>query len=125
MPPDFLKPTTKSELPNTLLSAENDRVKLTLNEAKTGYIKFVKEGNDSMIHINKAYFPFWTASVNGKEVDLIEENNGMSFFVPDGDNNIILQIKSTPIQKIANILTIIGIVLIAAVIIVKKKKKNE
>ena len=125
MPPDFLKPMTKSELPSALLSAENDRVKLTLNEARTGYIEFVKEGNDSMIHINKAYFPFWTVSVNGKKVDLIEENNGVSFFVPDRDNNIILQIKSTPIQKIANILTIIGIVLIAAVIIVKRKKKNE
>lgn len=125
MPSDFLKPMAKSELPSMLLSAENDRVKLTLNEVKTGYIKLVKEGNDSVIHVNKAYFPSWEASLEGKNLKIEEINNGMQFYLPDGKQIAEMRIKSTPIQIIGNMLTIIGIVIVFVVIIVKKKKLYE
>lgn len=125
MPPDFLKPITKSELPSMLLSAENDRVSLTLNEAKTGYMQFVKEGNDSMVHINKAYFPSWEVRSEGKSLKIEKVNNGMQFYLPDGKQIVEMRMKSTPTQTIGNMLTIIGIVTVFVVIIVKKKKLYE
>lgn len=125
MPPDFLKPMEEAELPNTLLSAENARVNLTLNEVKTGYIKFMKEGNDSMVHINKAYFPSWEAKLGDKSLKIEKVNSGMQFYLPEGKQFVEMRIKSTPIQTIGNMFTIIGIVAVFAVIIVKKKKLYE
>ena len=121
MPSDFIKPKKKSELPETFLTAESDRVKLSLQEVRTGYIRFVKEGNDSTVHINKAYFPSWQAEANGSNLEIERVNNGMNIYMPDGEYLVTLSIKSTRIQLLGNVFTVIGIAAVFAVIIVKRK----
>ncbi len=124
MPRDFDKPLAQDNLPEELVAASVG-VSIDNVTSRTGFIEIKKSGNSGVIHINKAYFPAWEGSIDGKNIDITKSNTGMYIQVPEGEKEITLRIGSTPIQVIGNTLTIIGIVAVIVAIIAKKKKLYE
>lgn len=76
--------------------------KIEIKELKsTDYLFTVDSKESSKILINTAYFPGWTAEINGRRMS-IEENGGkMILKLYSGVNNVRIFLDSTPIQKIS------------------------
>lgn len=75
---------------------------------------------DARVVDNTLYFPGWTVSVDGRQLDLVQEliyqdpnHRGlMTFKVPAGESRVVVVFVDTKLRKIANILSIGGLVAI-------------
>ncbi len=70
-----------------------------------------------MMHSNLAYFPAWNVSVDGREQKPVFSPAGMDILIPSGTHTVSVIFHQTPIEKIADIISVIGILLLIADII--------
>jgi hypothetical protein len=108
--------------------------KFILN-SKTGKVKDEKMGiekiqasfdieSDSSVTINSFYFPNWEAKIDGRKVSIAPDSNGlMSVFFGKGNHNLELKFGISNTEKIANIISFLGLVILFAVITFPKKIK--
>ncbi len=84
-----------------------------IDELKSTSYSFAVDSNeDSKILINTAYFPGWTAEIDGKRID-IEENEGKIVLgVPSGTNNVRIFLDNTPIQKLSYVYFLISVLVL-------------
>lgn len=118
MPPGFSKPKDDESIVKSLVNNENVRVV----EDKSNYAKLAAEDSGGRILINKAFFPSWTAFVNGQKTELREEKNGVSILLLPGKSEIELKFLQTPVQIAGNLVSLISFIILVAVIIIKRKK---
>lgn len=65
-----------------------------------------KEG---VVEVNIAYFPDWTAKINGSEIDVVETKNGtFEVKVPPGENQLEIVLKSTKLQTVSLIISVLS-----------------
>ncbi len=121
MPPDFIKPVSRRQLPQEILEIEGGSAVVLLTNSRTNYLEFTKDGEAIYVHINKAHFPSWEARVNGKKIELKKVSRGMKIYLPEGKQEVVMQFLTTPIQRVGNLFTLIGITVVFAVIIAKRK----
>ena len=124
MPAGFNKPRDPEELPEDIIETSK-LLSVSLINYKTGYLEFMKVGGEGVVQINKAYFPSWTAYSENGQLEIIENNRGMAIYLPEGNHSVVMSFDPTINQRIGNVMSLIGLVLIIAVIIVKKKKLYE
>lgn len=75
---------------------------------------------------NTLYFPGWTIAVDGRPLDLVDEliyqdpnHRGlMTFRVPAGEHRIVVSFGETKLRKMANVLSIGGVMLFIAAFLV-------
>lgn len=109
MPRDFDKPKQISEIAN-INSVKAQGVKILSSEKKTNNVNY-KVSLDSKTNVifPLAYFPAWKATVNDREVRIVENKKGIMLTLPKGNNDIHFYYKSTVVELIANLITIAGI----------------
>lgn len=109
MPRGFDKPKQVSEIAN-INSIKAQGVKVLSNEKKTNNVSYkLFLDKESNIIFPLAYFPAWKAKINDSEVNLVENKKGILLTVPKGNSTIHFYYKSTPIELLANLITIAGI----------------
>ena len=82
----------------------------------------VEAKNPQSIIFPLAYFPAWKGYVNGKQINIVENKKGIGIQLPIGKSQILLKYESTPVEKIANLISITGIIsLIVGIIYFRKK----
>ncbi len=126
LPPDFKKPKNKSDLPQNILdfvrgsgSAHIDK------ETTTDLIASIVVIDDAIIRIQKAYFPAWRIRVNGEE-KIPQIKNGVYYLaLSPGNYRMEMSFVQTPIEKLANSLSLIGIFTFVAGIIYAHKKTSK
>lgn len=113
-----LMPLWVKELPK---SAPSDRVfikgkgTITSLSMKSSSISFtVNLLTNSIIRVNKIYYPGWIAYVNGKSIPITFNNpeGVMELSLPQGMNTVILQFKETPLRLFADFLSIIAVIVL-------------
>lgn len=71
---------------------------------------------DSKIQFHTIYFPGWKFSLDGKDSPIITNYPGLEGLiiadVPKGVHSLSLEFKETPLRKTANLLSLIGVVLL-------------
>lgn len=80
---------------------------------------------DRIIQVNTIYFPGWIVKVNGKNAN-ISYNNDLGVIrlnLLKGENNVLLTFTETPVRAIADLISIISLVLIFAFSVLNKKHK--
>ena len=118
LPKNFVKPNNYSETPNSYLSSDLP-------------IKIHKEETDEIvatIHSNKkqrmttsiAYFPFWKVYVNKREQNYINEKGRISILLEKGSNEVNIKIGQTKVEKVSNIISIVGFGVLLIGIILKR-----
>lgn len=126
MPVGFQKPKNKNHIPASPFEIEKGQGNLKILENKTGVLRSeVIMRTDGQVRINKAYFPAWRLFVDNEEVAINKIPQGMSFNIPKGNHNINLIFKQTPIEKIADILTLTGSMILIIGIIKSRKIFNH
>ncbi len=56
-----------------------------------------------------AFYPSWKGYLNEKEVPLFENAKGILVNIPQGEHRLRLTFKQTPVELLANLLTVVGI----------------
>lgn len=92
---------------------------IKINKLKsTSYSFRVDSKENSRILINTAYFPGWTAEIDGKRTNINENEGKMVLDLPSGTNNVRVFLDSTPIQKLSYVYFLTSILGLA---LLKKK----
>lgn len=80
-------------------------------------LKVVAE-TESKLRINTMYFPGWTTTVDGKSADCavskrtlphIDDSGLVVCLVPAGNHELVHEYRALPLQKLGNLLTLVGI----------------
>jgi uncharacterized membrane protein len=104
-PGDFFNTKWLAQVPKKEKNKIEDvdgSVKIKIVELKSTSYEFETNATkSSKLIINTAYFPGWTAEINGMNVRLENYNGRMSLKVPKGGNSIRIFLDSTPIQKLS------------------------
>lgn len=90
--------------------SENVKIK----ELKSTFYLFIVDSKEnSEILINTAYFPGWTAEVNGIRTNIENSKGKMFMGLPRGKNNIQIRLESTLIQKVSYIYFLMSVIILA------------
>ncbi len=109
LPKNFSKPKTKNEVPNNKLTATNNKTTITMQENRTQqFSAIISSPVTTKLFINLAWFPAWHIYINNSEAKFIQRDNGLELTIPKGEHIATAKFIQTPIETIANILTLIG-----------------
>lgn len=123
MPKDFSKQNSLDEIIKEKISVLQGSVRINSLRVKTQEINaLVYSEGPSIIKINIAYFPFWEILIDSNKVLFKAYSNGIIVSLPEGHHTVIARISQTTIEKIANILSIAGVSILAVGIIYGRKK---
>lgn len=81
--------------------------KILLNYVNsTGYMLQINSGKGGNIIVNTAYFPGWSAYIDGMKTELnIEKEGNFSFSVPQGFHKLLITFEDTFVRKLATIIS--------------------
>ena len=85
---------------------------------------FTTKTNDAhaILRVNTVYFPGWKVMVNGQEVPISINKNGlMEFPVLKGENRVEVDLKETSIQQLSQIFSFISVIVICWILLGIKK----
>lgn len=128
MPKNFTKPKDVSQIITQKINKKTLDGQIIRQHEKTQ--EFLYEMYviiPSTIHVNIAYFPGWHAFIDNKQIQYKITNKGLVIDVPQGQHTVLLQLQETPIERLANILSLtsIGIALLGIILIRKLDTKYE
>jgi hypothetical protein len=109
LPKNFTKPKTQSEIPNNKFTITGNKAKITMQQDKTQqFSALIYSTRTSKLIINLAWFPAWHVYINNSETHFDKPNNGLELTIPKGNHKVTARFIETPIETIANILTLAG-----------------
>lgn len=125
LPSDFIKPKDSDQIPLAILSENSDIDKLVIskNTNKEKIIFFNLE-KDKTVIFNLTYFPAWSMVADGKKEKGEIQRNGL-FAMPfaKGVHEVNFVFSQTPLERYANYISLLGILLLSIGIIYSWKKK--
>lgn len=123
MPQNFAKPKNPNEIPGSKFTAENSKMKIELlrDATQQSSAKITSVQNSSVV-INLAYFPSWHVYLDNSEIHYKVLNNGIRIAMPPGEHILTVKFVETPIEKLANLLTLAGVMVLVIGIITSRKE---
>lgn len=125
LPKGFQKPSSLEELPAGNAYLENGGELLVENPKSTFFNIQFKTSKENTLHINKAYFPSWEATLNGKKLHISSTPTGMEMELPKGEGKVLLSWNNTSLQSFGNIISVIAASVLFAVIIFLSRMKKK
>lgn len=111
LPENFAKPRRENEIPSSKFTAQNNTTKITMLEDRVQQFSAeITSDQNSIIHINLAYFPAWHIFLDNSEISYQVISKGLRVTVPKGEHKLSAKFIQTPIQKLGNVLTITGVI---------------
>jgi hypothetical protein len=123
LPQGFIVPQTYYQIPD-VSSLRTSELNVIIVERKTNYIKLnleVFKPNNYVLPL--AYFPAWNAELDGKKVEITQNNRGSVIYFPEGKHTLELRFVETTTERIANLISLAGILVIIVGIIRLRLKK--
>lgn len=122
LPGNFSKPETKDEIVKEKFeiikgSAQISNEVFTINKIYAD----ISANTESEVLIKIAYFPAWNLYLNNSKHDFKISDKGIMTVIPDGESKLRLEFRQTNLEKVANILSISGMLGLLAVIIVGRR----
>lgn len=124
MPKNFQKPKDLRYVVGQKLTSKMKNPITTSAQLANYQGYFLKTNSYDLLHFNTAYFPAWHLFINGKEVAYKIVPTGMEYsIVSPGSYVIDLIFQQTLIEKIANSISLVGVLMLAVGIM--KKGRHE
>ncbi len=122
MPKNFNKPKSENQIVNNKILPAESSVKILYGVQDTKSLQaFIDVPKDTKVKINTAFFPAWTAFVDGKKAELYATNQGVNIFMSSGKHTFNMEFIETPIEKLANFISLTGLfILIIGIIPLKR-----
>lgn len=123
MPKGFKKPKNKNEVSDGKFKLLKGNASVTSQSIKTQVKEYkINALTPSIFLIPLAYFPAWEVYIKGKQVPYKVLVDGISVSLPIGNWPLKLVYKETPYEKLGNLISLGGILLLFAGIIHTRKK---
>ncbi len=123
LPKGFKTPENANEIIQEKITGENIQIKNLENKTNKISATINSRGeNEVIVHI--PYFPSWKYYLNGKSVESQQVDTGILINVSKGENILEGKFEETNIQKLANLLTVSGVLILVAGIIYAKRKQK-
>lgn len=122
LPKGFKVPGTAYDIPD-ISNLTTKELSISILERKTQYTRLsldVFKSGDYILPF--AYFPAWKAKIDQKSVNITQNPRGIVIKFPKGKHIFELNFTQTPIEKLANLLSLSGVLLLFAGIIRIKPK---
>jgi uncharacterized membrane protein len=124
MPIRFAKPTDPNQIVNEKVTGENTKVIETKSKTNDLLVKITADKR-TKVDVRIPYFPAWKFYVNGANVNFEVTNKGVSLLLPSGQSTVEAKFEQTKVEKIANLLSLSGILILIAGTIYYKRKENS
>ncbi|MBI2195604.1 MAG: glycosyltransferase family 39 protein [Candidatus Levybacteria bacterium] len=125
MPKDFPRPTSEVDIARERVIFNPNDVQINSKIDKTNAIELDLDAiRPTKVHFNIAYFPSWKLSVDGMSQGSIV-NKGYDVSLPSGKHQVEMKFKESNIEKVADLISLAGLVAIAIGIIRFKKKSKH
>ncbi|MFH1832959.1 MAG: 6-pyruvoyl-tetrahydropterin synthase-related protein [Candidatus Levyibacteriota bacterium] len=123
MPKDFFKPKSFEQISTKIISSEDKPIIINVLSSKTqSFTAKVYALDHASVLLNIAYFPAWNVFIDEKVFNYQITNQGLRIEFPKGEHNLTVKFIETPIERISNILSLIGITVIIIGIIYARKR---
>lgn len=111
MPKYFSKPQDKKDIVKSKFSVVQGQAEINDIEVKAQKMaaKVEVASQPTLVLIKTAYFPSWNLYLNNKQHKYDITKQGLITALPPGNHSLLLRIEQTPLEKSANLLSIIGI----------------
>lgn len=122
LPKGFQVPESENQIPD-ISNLKTPELSIRILKRKTQYIKLelnIKREGTYILPL--AYFPAWQAKIDGKQAELKQGLRGSIVSLPKGKHILELSFVQTPIEKLGNLISVAGILLLFAGIIRLKPK---
>lgn len=125
LPPDIRRPEREDQVNfDTIRGGRGLRV-LTLSETAVALNMVVESSGAADITVNRAYFPGWRYTVNNAEVRPEVVRGLPVLHVEAGQSVIDMHLTDTPVRTIANIVSLISVLLFGMLVYEKQRLSNR
>ncbi len=125
LPKEFRIQNSEFRITNSLF-IKNSNVTLLEKVGSLPHLSFeILTKNNTNVILNLAYFPFWHVKIDGKVVSIKNYQGRIMVLVPKGEHSINIYYEVTNLEKIANLISISGFIIIFLGIIIIKTKYGE
>jgi len=121
MPKNFSKPKYRERLPKGVFSFTPMKTRIENSTLLTQRKTALFDTSGDTLQSNIAYFPGWHIAIDGVEKPFTITNNGFSVPLPKGRHEVNVFYSQTFVEKSANTISLIGIVLLFTGIIFSRK----
>lgn len=126
MPVGFEKPKNKEESVKSPVVSNFQTAQITILEQKTQYLRgTVQTTEKTLVTFQIAHFPSWEFIINNKKEIPVKVQNGYLLGFPSGISTFEAIFKETSLEKIANAISLGGLLLLIAGIIYSRKSRRE
>lgn len=122
MPADFLKPVTFDKVPRSTVTVLSGNVDIIQEIKKTQKIILMLNSKGANLRVNLALFPAWKMYLDGKLVNPTVRQGVYTITVLPGKHTLTAIFTQTPVERIANSLSIIGVFFLITGIIISRRR---
>lgn len=124
LPKALKKPKSISTVPHSFIKPLTGEMKVVHESLKTQNKKISLTSSDALVQLNLAYFPAWQIIVDDKRISPRVVDGLYEFNLMQGQHTVEATFVQTPIELLANILTVVGLSLLILGIIKTRTKKS-
>lgn len=122
LPKDFPTPSSPNELPSEKITI-SDAIIIESSDVKPHFISLVISAKSAAeIVFSIAYFPGWTVVVDSNTVQSVVRDGKIVLPVSEGRHVVTLYFQNTPIRNIANIISLLALVVGGGVMLHMKNR---
>ena len=126
MPPDFYKPLVPWHVPSSSFSQYEKPFTVSHLFKKTQLIRAtIHTKTQTSILVNLAYFPTWHVFVDNKQVWFNYFAKGILITMPPGTHDVVIVYSETPVEKLGNVLSLTGVIILIIGIITTRRRVYE
>ena len=126
MPANFVKPKSFNRIVKDKLVILSQESEIVYKSQKTQKLETVIDvKREAEIQTKTAYFPAWNVFLDGKKVLYTISDNGLMVLLPEGRHSLDIEFIQTPIEKIANSMSLISLIVLFTGIIFTRKFHYE
>lgn len=126
MPKAFSIPKEKQDMPKEKITFTDPTTKLVSINAKTQTLSAViKTSHPTNINVAIAYFPAWQMFLDKHAIPYTQFDKGLKIKIPAGTHMIQAVYKQTPIELVADSISLTGVLILLIGIIALRKENIE
>lgn len=123
LPREYQSPAIREQVvPATIVPQEPVRVAETISSRPREHVFRVVTSRDGWIQTGFSYFLGWQVAVDRNAAAVRQQQGTMAFFLPAGDHQVVMRLRSTAVEALANTISLFALFLLAYVSLVRSVK---
>jgi hypothetical protein len=124
LPSTFLRPVNKDDVAVEPVITKTGSLTVTTNSSKK-LEATITSSQPQMVVVNKAVFPAWRFFIDDHVITPEERNGSYILPIPSGTSRLVVSFNQTLVERLSNLVSLVGIAISVIGIIMFSKKKQK